>query len=120
MKNSKSTVQKNIWVTIDEVCVTIIVTAKKVTILNERYLSEAGRRFVMDEAKKCNPSAIVLSKQQRQVKRLPKNQTRATLLAVKQSLNDTIKKCMRNKKLNDRVKSRLLGTYNKMKAEFTY
>lgn len=119
MKN-QTTIQKNIWVAIDEVCVTIVVTAKSVVIYNERYLSEAGRCFVMNEAKKCNPSAIVLSKQQRQVKRLAKNQTKATLLSVKQSLNDSIRNTFKNKKINSSVKGHLIGTYNKIKAEFKY
>lgn len=120
MKNLKSTIQKNIWVAIDEVCVTVIVTAKKTTIINERYLSQAGRLFVKEQVEKLNPATIVLSRQQRQVKRLPKNQTKSTLLSVKQSLNDRIKKCLNNKKLNNRVQNHLLGRYNKMKADFTY
>ena len=119
MKN-QTTIQKNIYVAIDEVYVTIIVTAKRVVIYNERYLSAAGRQYVKQQAEKLNPASIVLSRQQRQVKRTPKNQTKATLLSVKQSLNDTIKNTLNNKKLNDRVKTHLLGTYSKMKSEFKY
>lgn len=119
MKN-QTTIQRNIWVAIDEVYVTIVVTAKRVVIYNERYLSAQGRKYVIQCAKNLNPAHVVLSKQQRQVKRLPKNQTRATLLAIKQSLNDTIKNTTNNKKLSTRVKGYLLGTYNKMKAEFQY
>lgn len=119
MKN-QTTIQKNIWVAIDEVCVTILVTAKRVIIYNERYLSADGRAFVKKEAAKCNVVGIVLSRQQRQVKRLSKNQTKATLLAVKQSLNQTIKSTTNNKKLNNRLKSHLLSMYDKMKADFKY
>ena len=120
MKASKSTIQKNIWVSIDEVCVTVIVTAKRTTIINGMYLSNAGKLYVKQQCEKLNTKHVVLSKQKKHVKRDPKNQTGDTLLSVKQSINSTIKSTIKNKKITTNVKSYLIKRHDNMKDSFVY
>lgn len=61
----------------------------------------------------------VLSKQQRQVNRLPKNQTKSTRLCIKQACNDEIKRYAKNKSMSPNVKAHLTAMTKRFKADFT-